>query len=1164
MSALFTFQIKKRLVILFALLLCGFQGVQAQCTWGFSTTVVPSACPANGKITVTLTGANVGNLSDIRYSIQNSGGGYSVEANSSPVFENVPAGVHKVVVTAVCSETPVTQSADVTVGGNYQDVVLTASQLRPTLSCGNYGQTELVIKNGRAPYTVYASAVPATYTGPLSFTMNAAGKDTLQHLPEGDYSFTLVDACSNVVTPQTVTVEKLPVITSSMFYAYGALRDMNSCEQFSLDAPSVDPAYAAGLQHYLTGQDAISYTWSFNGGAKQAYTNLNSSAVFSPGNGQTAKDVYNKLLTYHIKPACGTEVTIDQILEEPDYMLNYTANCNGTFDVHTQYYTFYANCFPQYLTLKSSSTGVLYKDTITGIYGSSKLNNIPFGSYEIFFQAADGYYLDSARSWIVNASTTNPYSAEVYTNASGGNDGAAYFVIRKANEALSAGTRIQITGMGNSYIATLGGSMNSLLLEAGTAGYFAPGTYQVIVTDVCGVSYPMQVEISEDMVYRYYWSVSQQLTCAGMQVRPEGYVRAAGIIYHSTYYKILSGPAGVTYDNGVVPSGGTLLLPAPGTYKIGVSSSSTSIEDHSQYGNGRNVLEVSYYNNAVRVDVNRSFAWKCPRDLSDKGKIRARGIYGITETGKYTFKLSAQGNGLTGPYFATNNTGNFSTQEANENYTLNANANYDITIVDDCGATSVQTLKVLDLTTAQLARADKISYCFNEPVRLYVMNIPDSAARFVWTGPGGYTSSLQNPVLVAAPGVAGNYHVTVYSDICGDPIESDVYVALNPYAISCYSAVTDTAVNPYVTGLLGNWRSNRSHVYYDQRTGDPAGSARERSIRGAGTYAGFSPFWSLVGGSIQAKPDTTRWVWNNTLTLFNDKGAEIENKDALGRYNSGLYGYDGSMPVAVIRNSRYQQSAFEGFEDYGSSVAKCALACNTSRHWDLGGNPDYITNALAHTGRYCLAVIPDEPFTVGAVVDSLGKDNFLLSVKTAVDTCIPSGIALNGFYTNRAALMPVFTPAKNTRMLFSAWAREEVVCKGLSYTGNEVTISITLEGGASQSITCTPAGNIIEGWQRYEQAIDIPANAIGISLTLKATGQSTVYFDDIRFHPYHANMKSFVYDPVSLRLMAELDENNYATFYEYDDDGTLIRVNKETERGIQTIKETRSALQKEE
>ena len=76
-------------------------------------------------------------------------------------------------------------------------------------------------------------------------------------------------------------------------------------------------------------------------------------------------------------------------------------------------------------------------------------------------------------------------------------------------------------------------------------------------------------------------------------------------------------------------------------------------------------------------------------------------------------------------------------------------------------------------------------------------------------------------------------------------------------------------------------------------------------------------------------------------------------------------------------------------------------------------------------------------------------------------------------------------------------------------------------------------------------------------------GSVPAYFDDIRMHPYNSNLKSFVYNPINIRLMAELDENNYASFYEYDDDGTLIRVKKETERGIKTIKETRSALLKE-
>lgn len=70
------------------------------------------------------------------------------------------------------------------------------------------------------------------------------------------------------------------------------------------------------------------------------------------------------------------------------------------------------------------------------------------------------------------------------------------------------------------------------------------------------------------------------------------------------------------------------------------------------------------------------------------------------------------------------------------------------------------------------------------------------------------------------------------------------------------------------------------------------------------------------------------------------------------------------------------------------------------------------------------------------------------------------------------------------------------------------------------------------------------------------------YFDDLRINPIKGNMKSYVYDPISLKLMAELDENNYATFYEYDAEGTLVRIKKETERGVFTIKESRQSIQK--
>jgi len=90
----------------------------------------------------------------------------------------------------------------------------------------------------------------------------------------------------------------------------------------------------------------------------------------------------------------------------------------------------------------------------------------------------------------------------------------------------------------------------------------------------------------------------------------------------------------------------------------------------------------------------------------------------------------------------------------------------------------------------------------------------------------------------------------------------------------------------------------------------------------------------------------------------------------------------------------------------------------------------------------------------------------------------------------------------------------------------------------------------------------VPPGATSANLVLSNDGSQDVYFDDIRIHPFNANMKSYVYDPFSLRLSAELDENNYASFYEYDEEGQLVRVKKETIQGIKTIKETRSSKQK--
>jgi hypothetical protein len=376
---------------------------------------------------------------------------------------------------------------------------------------------------------------------------------------------------------------------------------------------------------------------------------------------------------------------------------------------------------------------------------------------------------------------------------------------------------------------------------------------------------------------------------------------------------------------------------------------------------------------------------------------------------------------------------------------------------------------------------------------------------------------------------------------------------------SCYSAVTDTVVNPYQYGILGNFRPQRSYVYYGRRK--ESDLTDNANVRTAGTISNFAPFWTIQNGKWTASYDTSRWIWNSQSTLFNRKGFELENNNPLGIFGAGLYGYQLTMPTAVIQNSRYQESAFDGFEDYSFSANTCDNPCPETRPFDFTPYVSHMTTEMAHTGLYSLRIDKDSAILMPVSLSATPPTDQQLTTGLIPDNCTTT--RLEGIRASANSILPPFSPFAGKKMLIGGWVKEANSCTCQSYSRNHIVVSFSKPTGDT-SITLSPSGNMIEGWQRYEVMVTIPAGATGLTLRLQSSDSSTTYFDDIRIHPFNAEMKSYVYNPVNLRMMASMDENNYATFYEYDDDGTLIRVKKETERGIQTVKETRSALLKDQ
>lgn len=1156
-------------LVAMVVLILAATGLRAQCSWGLTATATTSTCAANGSITTSLTGADAGAITNILYSLQPlSGGGYSVSPNTSAVFENVPAGQYRAIAEGVCNGAAVSVSYTITVPGNYIPFTAAATQQRLTLNSCSTGQALVSLANGKLPYSISITAKPSAYTGRTAFTANE--NLTIDSLPKGSYTIVITDACGATAATQTVVIEELPVIQAGEVYTGSLTTVGNTCNRFYVDVP----AFYANSPFYgtYTGINTpLKYTVSYDGGPKLPYQGMNGDnkdTVVLPA-GQTFKDSYYKTLTFYIQTPCGQETAVPVTLYPPFYSLGYTPHCALNFDItySVPNYTSLNVCWPLYTTVKNNSTNEYRYDTLNAVGQTRVIKGLPYGNYSITITTKDGYQVLNNNNWTVNApDNTNPYTiTKSDYNGVYGNNRAANFVINKASGNFVPGTTIRLLPPSNyNYSVTVAedyGYDYYYIPNTSDGKFFYPGTYTFRITDECG-TYDLPVTVEERDVYNYTWDFTKEQTCTGLKITPSGTAMFQDES-QPVYFRILEGPPG--FDGRIVPEGTSLILPSQGEYKIAIGSNASNLFDFSYTGTESNTKIVPFIYEPLAVDVNHSLGWVCPGLPEDSGNITAVAINGSkAATGVYTYRLAAAGQGATGPFLATNTTGKFSTASSGGAYTLKKNLNYDVRVEDECGAAAVQTIKVIDFATAQVASSDKPQYCLGDEIHFKVINLPTTAIRYEWKDPAGNIfDTTQNPVLKpVTSGSGGNYHVKISADICHQPIEDDITIVLAPYVITCYSAITDTSVNPYAYGLLGNWRPVRTYEYYGPREqSDPTQPATD--IRHDGAFNDFSTFWKKQTGQWSSQPvDTTRWVWNSEVTIFNKKGFELENKDAFGRYSSGLYGYDDAAPVAIVQNSHYREIAFDGFEDYGYG-SSCDQGCATGRRFYLPGTEVRLDSTQWHTGRYSLRIRKQDGDSIGIKVPVSATDMALTnpSFNLGSNACSPSPV-LKSVRANTSVLLPSFSPLAGKKILLSAWVKESQDCKCTAYTGNQITLVVS--GAGNTTVIAKPAGSIIDGWQRYEQVVDLPAGTDTLSLILQATGDATVYFDDIRIHPYNANMKSYVYDPQSMRLMAELDENNYATFYEYDDDGTLTRVKKETERGVKTIKETRSAYIKDD
>ena len=85
----------------------------------------------------------------------------------------------------------------------------------------------------------------------------------------------------------------------------------------------------------------------------------------------------------------------------------------------------------------------------------------------------------------------------------------------------------------------------------------------------------------------------------------------------------------------------------------------------------------------------------------------------------------------------------------------------------------------------------------------------------------------------------------------------------------------------------------------------------------------------------------------------------------------------------------------------------------------------------------------------------------------------------------QASLLPKFSPLANSKLVASVWMKVPNFCDGSIVTA-EGQMTFSFDKGSTVPVSLTKTGVPVEGWQRYEGVINVPATAAKIFLNLKA------------------------------------------------------------------------------
>ncbi len=302
-----------------------------------------------------------------------------------------------------------------------------------------------------------------------------------------------------------------------------------------------------------------------------------------------------------------------------------------------------------------------------------------------------------------------------------------------------------------------------------------------------------------------------------------------------------------------------------------------------------------------------------------------------------------------------------------------------------------------------------------------------------------------------------------------------------------------SALNNYEVGLKGKWRPYETYIFRDTIKKGSKVALGQRNYN-----SGTAPF-DLAPWEQIFILHSSKWIKSNHLDKYSPNGLNVEEHNMDNTFSGARYGYRGLLPYIAATNAKMACINFESFENvYGNgpySTENNMVVDNTK------------IVRQAHTGSYGYLRNPSETIQLAPTLDASGQ-----------------GLVLR------------------------FWAK---------VTGTPAGIfSITSSIASASSMTANYLARSGE-WALYEAKWQNPGvtNPM-VVFTIKNTGAIPYVFDDIKVQPPFAHATCYVYNTGTYQLSAVLDDQHFATRYQYNGEGLLVRTIAETVRGNKTVEES--------